>query len=191
MRRYRVTVDGVPFTLDVEETAADCFSVSVGGQVFEARLDAAGDLPGAVVTPAMPATAAERVGPPATPPAAAMGSAPAPDPLPASAPAGRPAVAPATPAVGPAGPAGPAPAMPAERRPAGVVAAPMPGVVLEVRVVRGDVVRRGDPLFVLEAMKMRNTIRAPRDGVVDEVTTEAGRPVGPGEPLLRLADPPR
>lgn len=184
MRRYRVTVDGVPFTLDVEETAADCFSVSVGGQVFEARLDAAGDLPGAVVTPAMPATAAGWAGPPATPPATAIGVGPE---LIVGPTAAAPPVGP-----GPAiGPAGPAPAMPAERRPAGVVAAPMPGVILEVRVVRGDLVRRGDPLLVLEAMKMRNTLRAPRDGVVDEVTTEAGRPVGPGEPLLRLADPPR
>jgi biotin carboxyl carrier protein len=169
VRRYRVTVDGVPFTLDVEETAAGCFSVSVGGQLFEARLDGAGDLPGGFVTPAMPATAAGRVGlraiAPTTPPATVV------------------TPAPAAPAVGPV--------VPAERRPAGVIAAPMPGVVLEVRVVRGDVVRRGDPLLVLEAMKMRNTIRAPRDGVVDEVTTEAGRPVGPGEPLLRLADPPR
>ena len=67
----------------------------------------------------------------------------------------------------------------------------MPGVILEVHVTPGAHVRRGDPLLVLEAMKMRNTIRSPRDGVVLEVTTEAGRPVVPGEPLVRIGDAPR
>ncbi len=66
----------------------------------------------------------------------------------------------------------------------------MPGVVLEVHVRTGDVVRRGDPILVLEAMKMRNTIRAPRPGTVVEVAVEAGQPVGPGEPLVRLAPGP-
>jgi biotin carboxyl carrier protein len=79
--------------------------------------------------------------------------------------------------------------VPAARRasPADVLAAPMPGVVLEVHVVAGAVLRRGAPILVLEAMKMRNTIRAPRDGVVAEVAVEAGQPVGPGDPLVRLA----
>lgn len=194
MRRYRVTVDGVPFTLDVEETAADRFAVSVGGQVFEARLEAAADLPGTEVTPGMPPVGGAPAAPALSMPELTPRS-PVPVPLPeATGSRQAPTAVTAAPAA-PAGSAtatnGPVAAPPPERRPAGVVAAPMPGVVLEVRVSRGEVVRRGDPLLVLEAMKMRNTIRAPRDGVVAEVTTEAGRPVGPGEPLLRLADPPR
>jgi 3-methylcrotonyl-CoA carboxylase alpha subunit len=72
-----------------------------------------------------------------------------------------------------------------------VIAAPMPGVILEVHVGAGEPVTRGDPLCVLEAMKMRNTIRAPRDGVVTAVHVEAGRPVLPGEALVTVADPPR
>jgi biotin carboxyl carrier protein len=62
----------------------------------------------------------------------------------------------------------------------------MPGVILEVLVEPGMVLRRGDPVLVLEAMKMRNTIRAPRAGVVVAVEVEAGQPVGPGDPLVRL-----
>jgi biotin carboxyl carrier protein len=62
----------------------------------------------------------------------------------------------------------------------------MPGVVLEVLVVPGATLHRGDPILVLEAMKMRNTIRSPRDAVVLEIAVEAGRPVGPGDPLVRL-----
>jgi biotin carboxyl carrier protein len=62
----------------------------------------------------------------------------------------------------------------------------MPGVVLEVLVAPGAALRRGDPILVLEAMKMRNTIRSPRDAVVLEIAVEPGRSVGPGDPLVRL-----
>jgi biotin carboxyl carrier protein len=72
--------------------------------------------------------------------------------------------------------------------PADVVAAPLPGVVLDVQVKPGDVLQRGDPLLVLEAMKMRNTIRSPRDAVVVEVAVSAGQPVAPNDVLVRLAD---
>jgi biotin carboxyl carrier protein len=71
------------------------------------------------------------------------------------------------------------------------MAAPMPGVVLEVLVAAGAVVRRGDPVLVLEAMKMRNTIRCPRDAVIVEVAVAAGQPVGPGDLLVRLGDAPQ
>ena len=101
----------------------------------------------------------------------------------------------------PAPRAGPAPALP-PRTIAGtpgvasggahadVLAAPMPGVVLEVLVVPGAVLQRGDPVLVLEAMKMRNTIRAPRAAVVVAIEVEAGQPVGPGDPLVRLGAAP-
>jgi biotin carboxyl carrier protein len=74
--------------------------------------------------------------------------------------------------------------------PADVVAAPLPGVVLEVHVKPGAVLQRGDPLLVLEAMKMRNTIRSPRDAVVVDVAVSAGQPVAPNDVLVRLANAP-
>jgi biotin carboxyl carrier protein len=64
----------------------------------------------------------------------------------------------------------------------------MPGVVLEVLVATGARLKRGDPILVLEAMKMRNTIRCPHDAVVVEVAVAAGQPVGPGDALVRLGD---
>ncbi|MEU8357883.1 biotin carboxylase N-terminal domain-containing protein [Nonomuraea sp. NPDC048882] len=59
----------------------------------------------------------------------------------------------------------------------GVVRSPMPGTVLLVKAERGDRVSEGQPLIVVEAMKMEHTVTAPRDGIVSELTAQAGRPV--------------
>ena len=64
--------------------------------------------------------------------------------------------------------------------------APMPGVILEVNARPGMQVTRGDQLFVLEAMKMKNPIRSPRDGVVEAVFVETGQSVQFDDLLLRF-----
>jgi biotin carboxyl carrier protein len=51
----------------------------------------------------------------------------------------------------------------------GDVKSPMPGLVLKVLVKAGDVIKKGDPLLILEAMKMENVIKSPTDGPVKEV----------------------
>ena len=66
--------------------------------------------------------------------------------------------------------------------------APMPGVVLELRVAPGASVTRGQTVLVLEAMKMKNDLKAPRDGVVAEVFVSAGQQVRYGEALLRFEE---
>lgn len=68
------------------------------------------------------------------------------------------------------------------------LAAPMPGVILEVQVKPGDVVTRGQPVAVLDAMKMHNIIGAPRAGTIAEVFVSAGQNVNHGDPLLRYAE---
>ena len=68
----------------------------------------------------------------------------------------------------------------------GRVTAPMPGAVLDVRVAVGDFVARGQPLVVLEAMKMEHTLRAAAAGRVAAVHVTAGQRVRDGEPLLTL-----
>jgi acetyl-CoA/propionyl-CoA carboxylase, biotin carboxylase, biotin carboxyl carrier protein len=54
------------------------------------------------------------------------------------------------------------------------VRSPMPGSVVAVHVAVGDTVRRGEPMVVVEAMKMEHTLRAEHDGVVREVSVRAG-----------------
>ncbi|HET6290023.1 MAG TPA: biotin/lipoyl-containing protein, partial [Amycolatopsis sp.] len=60
---------------------------------------------------------------------------------------------------------------------AGPVTSPMPGTVLVVKAVAGDVVSAGTPLVVVEAMKMEHTITAPIDGVVSELPVRVGQQV--------------
>jgi len=70
---------------------------------------------------------------------------------------------------------------------AGSLRAPMPGLVKLVRVARGEAVAKGQPLLILEAMKMEHTIAAPHDGVVAEIAAE-GAQVNDGVMLVRFAD---
>jgi acetyl-CoA/propionyl-CoA carboxylase biotin carboxyl carrier protein len=65
----------------------------------------------------------------------------------------------------------------------GTVRSPMPGTVLAVRVSVGDAVTAGQPVLVVEAMKMEHTVTAPVDGVVSELTAKAGQQVRMDETL--------
>ncbi|HTW18243.1 MAG TPA: biotin carboxylase N-terminal domain-containing protein [Nocardioides sp.] len=68
----------------------------------------------------------------------------------------------------------------------GLVVAPMPGTVLEVRVEPGATVAEGDPLGMLEAMKMELTLRAPFAGTVASVDAAAGQQVALGAALFHV-----
>ncbi|MEV0346019.1 biotin carboxylase N-terminal domain-containing protein [Nonomuraea sp. NPDC050680] len=59
----------------------------------------------------------------------------------------------------------------------GVVRSPMPGTVLVVKAQPGDRVSAGQPLLIVEAMKMEHTVTAPCDGQVTELPVQAGQPV--------------
>jgi len=72
---------------------------------------------------------------------------------------------------------------------AGHLAAPMPGRVVQLLVAAGDMVSRGQPLIVVEAMKMEHTIAAPRDGTVEAVRYAVGDLVEEGAELIALAEP--
>ncbi|RUY95443.1 MULTISPECIES: acetyl/propionyl/methylcrotonyl-CoA carboxylase subunit alpha [unclassified Mesorhizobium] len=69
----------------------------------------------------------------------------------------------------------------------GSLRAPMPGLVKLVRVGKGDAVIKGQPLLILEAMKMEHTIAAPHDGVIAEIATE-GVQVTDGTVLVRFVE---
>ncbi|WP_452465176.1 acetyl-CoA carboxylase biotin carboxyl carrier protein subunit [Nonomuraea recticatena] len=59
----------------------------------------------------------------------------------------------------------------------GVVRSPMPGTVLLVKVSQGDQVSEGQPLVIVEAMKMEHTVTAPMAGVISELPVKAGQSV--------------
>jgi len=69
----------------------------------------------------------------------------------------------------------------------GVVKALMPGRVVRVLVAKGEAVRKGAGLLILEAMKMENEITAPADGTVDELFVEPGQTVEAGAELLHIS----
>jgi biotin carboxyl carrier protein len=71
----------------------------------------------------------------------------------------------------------------------GSLLAPMPGVIVRVLAGPGAAVTAGQPLVVLEAMKMEHTVAAPSDGVVAEIATAAGEQVEAGQ-LLAVVTPP-
>ena len=78
---------------------------------------------------------------------------------------------------------------PAAQARGGSLLAPMPGVIVRVLATPGAAVTAGQPLVVLEAMKMEHTVAAPSDGVVAEVATAAGEQVEAGQ-VLAVVTPP-
>ncbi len=110
--------------------------------------------------------------------------------LASTAPVQRPASGPSTdqprqppaPAAAPAPVAAPAPAAAG----ATTVEAPMPGKVLDVKVTAGQVVKYGDVVAIMEAMKMETEIVAPADGTVSQILVKAGDPVDTGAAMVVL-----
>ncbi len=93
----------------------------------------------------------------------------------APAPVAAPAAAPEAPAAAPA---------PVAVAGDGVkVTAPMPGNILNVNVTVGQAVKKGDIMFILEAMKMENEIVAPEDGTVKQILAQKGATVDTDEVL--------
>ena len=68
------------------------------------------------------------------------------------------------------------------------VASPVPGAVWKVEVRKGDRVKEGDLLVVVESMKMEMSVHAPSSGVVTEVRCAEGRPVALGQTLIVLTE---
>ena len=145
MRRYRLKVGEREFAIDVQELAADRYTVAVGGESYEVTL----------ADDENPSETNVSIAPRAAPLAAAT---------------------------------------PAAQKPVatsggkGALTAPMPGVILEVKVKPGDTVERGQPVAVLDAMKMHNVVASPRAGVIAEVLVAAGQTVDHGETILKYQE---
>lgn len=72
----------------------------------------------------------------------------------------------------------------------GEVSLPMPGRVVKVHVQAGESVAKGQPLLVVEAMKMEHTLKAARDGVVAQLRAREGEMVEAGVILLEIQETP-
>lgn len=79
-----------------------------------------------------------------------------------------------------------APAAAPQSAGANSVTAPMPGTINAVKVTSGQQVKKGDVLFILEAMKMENEIYADKDGKIGQVFVQKGASVNTGAPLCEL-----
>ncbi|MFM8912085.1 MAG: acetyl-CoA carboxylase biotin carboxyl carrier protein subunit [Flammeovirgaceae bacterium] len=64
--------------------------------------------------------------------------------------------------------------------------APMPGLIVDLKVKAGDTVKVGDPLLILEAMKMENVLKSPGEGVIKTVKVKKGDSVEKGHILLEF-----
>jgi len=68
----------------------------------------------------------------------------------------------------------------------GTVLAPIPGLILEIKVRVGDPVQAGQTVAVMEAMKMENNLTAHLSGVVKEILVQKGSEVATGDVILRI-----
>jgi acetyl/propionyl-CoA carboxylase alpha subunit len=66
----------------------------------------------------------------------------------------------------------------------GHLTADIPGLVVDIRVAKGQLVQRGEPLIVVEAMKMQNELTAGVTGTVERVAVAVGQSVNPGDVLV-------
>jgi biotin carboxyl carrier protein len=66
------------------------------------------------------------------------------------------------------------------------VKAPMPGLIIDLKIKVGDAVKQGDSLMILEAMKMENILKSPGEGIVKTVKVKKGDSVEKGQVLVEF-----
>lgn len=62
--------------------------------------------------------------------------------------------------------------------------APLPGTITEIKVNKGDIVKKGQVLLIMEAMKMENNVLAEKDGVIEKINVKPGDAVLQGDVLI-------
>lgn len=78
------------------------------------------------------------------------------------------------------------PLPPATDRSTIAITSPLPGIVMSIAVQEGDTIHKGQVLFVLEAMKMENSIQSDYDGLVAKVLVQPGAQVLQGATLIEI-----
>ena len=62
----------------------------------------------------------------------------------------------------------------------------MPGLILELLVQKGDIIQKGDPLVILEAMKMENILYSPADGIINDIIVKPQQTVEKNNILIKF-----
>ena len=162
MRNYRITINGKTHLVAIEDPHACPVRVEVDGNHFEVYVDWVGTEDEARVTPEVrPESPADSSAGPG------QEARPAPPPEAAQGPLRARAREDGAP-------------------PPDTLTAPMPGTILSIAVNQGESVEQGQEICVLEAMKMKNSIRSPRQGTISEVATSPGATVAYGDLLVRF-----
>ena len=156
-KTFKIIVNSRPYTVEVGSLSESPIVVRVDGEVFHVDLEKEGHK--AAATPDSVKKAAADAGPALSPVAAGKASQQTPTRATSEVPAAS-----------------------GEKN----VTAPMPGVVLAVRVKEGDRVKHGQEVCVIESMKMELNIMATCDGVVRKVRVAAGQSVVHGTVLVEL-----
>ncbi len=68
----------------------------------------------------------------------------------------------------------------------GIISAPLPGTVIDIFIKAGDIVDTGQVIMIIEAMKMKNSIRSTKDGTVASVLVETGQNVSHKQTLVEF-----
>ncbi len=66
------------------------------------------------------------------------------------------------------------------------IKAPMPGLIIDLKIKEGDSVKQGDALLILEAMKMENIIKSPGEGIVKAIKIKKGQSVEKNQILIEF-----
>jgi biotin carboxyl carrier protein len=66
------------------------------------------------------------------------------------------------------------------------IKAPMPGLIFDIKVSEGDTVKKGDPVLILEAMKMENILKSPGDGIIKTIKIKKGQSVEKNQVLIQF-----
>ena len=164
MSQYKFKINGNEYNVEINSISGDSAVVTVNGIQYSVESGVAACTAAAGTIAQAPAV-----------------QSPAPAPVQAAAAAAAPAPAPAAETSAPA--AAPAPAA-GKGKP---VPAPLPGVIIEISVKPGDVVKQGQQVAVLEAMKMENVIEATHDGTVTAINVSKGDSVLEGAPIVTIA----
>jgi biotin carboxyl carrier protein len=160
MRKYELKVGDKEFVAEVKSLTADDAVVAINGEEFRVELKSFGLIGQPLV-----------VQPQYTPVSSPQPARPAP-------PSGSPVQQ--------------APQVPSTQAAGGgeTVNSPLPGLILDIHVTENQVVKAGQTLMVMEAMKMENQVQAPHDGKVTRIRVKKGDSVAEGDALMEIARSP-